>query len=316
MENFVCEICGGEKYKEYEVKERMLNRGDIFKYTKCEYCGTIHLMDGQVNGIKEYYEGNYYAWRESSRKCNILMFLKRIVVDLMMRVPFSEGMAQFMASRIAGYVVCLNGLNLRKRSKILDVGCGSGDWLYFLQMCGFKNLLGIDAFCDKFVSESICKKMDIFDNELDICGKFDLITFHHSFEHMNNPHNVLRRAKELLTDTGKIIIRIPVGGSEAWRRFGTDWYQLDAPRHLYIYTEKSMYRLCRKNGLNVTRVLYDSLPSQFFISKMYSETDLSFSEISDMATLAKWKKYKMITIRSNKNHKGDMAVFYISRIGS
>ena len=68
---------------------------------------------------------------------------------------------------------------------------------------------GIDMYAPEGTTGIQFYSGDIFDNRL---GKYNMITFHHSFEHMMEPDLVLKRAKELLVDkTSKIVIRIPIG---------------------------------------------------------------------------------------------------------
>lgn len=276
-----CNICGCQKFNRFAVKERMLNQGNTFEYTQCKKCGTLHLVDGQVDNIGSFYQNNYYSYAgESTRKNGFSMYMKRVVICLLVHLHLPTRITQSLANRIPGYIVCLNGVNINKRSKILDVGCGSGGWLDQLDRCGYKNLFGLDAYCSDSVSPDFeVIKTDILDKRIDEKGPFDLISFHHSFEHMNNPHEVLKRTKELLKSSGRIIVRIPIGGGIAWDEYGVNWYQIDAPWHYYIYTEKSFCYLCKDVGLDVARMVYDSLPSQFLYSEKYKSTELSLADI-------------------------------------
>jgi 2-polyprenyl-3-methyl-5-hydroxy-6-metoxy-1,4-benzoquinol methylase len=71
---------------------------------------------------------------------------------------------------------------------------------------------------------------------------------HHSFEHMDNPCGVLKQIDKLLNPDGELLIRIPVSDSFAWRKYGVDWFQLDAPRHFFLHTTKSIALLAKNSG--------------------------------------------------------------------
>src|SRR5690606_30281969 len=106
-------------------------------------------------------------------------------------------------------------------------------------------------------------KKSVFEIE----GVFDFIMLHHSFEHMENPREVLGRLHELLADDGTLLIRVPVAGSYAWRTYGVNWVQLDAPRHLFLHTPQSMRLLAAQAGFAVEEVTYGSIDSQFWGSE-------------------------------------------------
>ena len=48
--------------------------------------------------------------------------------------------------------------------------------------------------------------------------------FNHSFEHMPNPLTVLQKANALLYKNKYLMIRIPVMGSYAWKKYGINWF--------------------------------------------------------------------------------------------
>jgi SAM-dependent methyltransferase len=49
-------------------------------------------------------------------------------------------------------------------------------------------------------------------------------------------------AASLLACKGIIVVRIPAVSSYAWERYGVAWMQLDAPRHFFLHSPKSMTR--------------------------------------------------------------------------
>lgn len=91
--------------------------------------------------------------------------------------------------------------------------------------------------------------------------------FHHSFEHISDPLEALETVRSLLAPNGRCLIRVPV---VSWARneYGANWVQIDAPRHFFLHTEKSMEILAEKVGLEITRVEYDSTEFQFWGSEL------------------------------------------------
>src|SRR5690606_17617266 len=88
--------------------------------------------------------------------------------------------------------------------------------------------------------------------------QFDLIMFHHSLEHMAEPRQVFTEVARLLRPGGTVLIRVPVAGAYAWRQYGANWVQLDAPRHLFIPSAGGMKLLGEAVGFQVTKTIYDS----------------------------------------------------------
>ena len=60
---------------------------------------------------------------------------------------------------------------------------------------------------------------------------------------------------------------MPTVSSEAYETYGIDYYGLDAPRHLTIFSRSGMDRLCQEHGFRVVRVADDSDSAQFWASE-------------------------------------------------
>ncbi len=54
------------------------------------------------------------------------------------------------------------------------------------------------------------------------------------------------------------MIRTPVMGTWFWKTFGTSWWELDAPRHLFLHTPDSLNRLGQAAGLELFDTVWDS----------------------------------------------------------
>jgi SAM-dependent methyltransferase len=149
-------------------------------------------------------------------------------------------------------------------------------------------------------------KKDVFQ----VQGKFDIIMLHHSFEHMDDPIQIIKKLKTLLSEIGIIIIRIPTTGGYAWRKYRESWVQLDAPRHFYIHSIKSMQILAKNAELEIDQILFDSSILQFIGSEKYL---LGIPLMSNKLEFSKKqiKQFKKEAQRLNKLNDGDAACFYL-----
>lgn len=108
-----------------------------------------------------------------------------------------------------------------KNSKILDLGCGYGSFLYFLKMHGYKDVVGVDisgeeiALCNRFFESYKLSKIDIFDYIGATKEKFDVIYLSHVLEHIKKEQllGFLETVKNLLNETGFFIIVVPNNAS-------------------------------------------------------------------------------------------------------
>nr|MCR4807803.1 class I SAM-dependent methyltransferase [Lachnospiraceae bacterium] len=291
-DNNICKICGSTSGTIVHSRCRRVNDGRSFQYLACEDCGTLQLNE-TVDDIGSYYAQGYGAHSVDPDAAEVKPDLKKEALMRFIVAARPLRKISYLQRKIPGLLL-LCGTRVYKDKKILDVGCGNGRWLYDLHKCGYNKLTGCDLFAQKSYPGIDFRRTDIFgiDNE-----KFDLITFHHSFEHMENPIDVLGKARELLDDDGMLMIRIPVWKSRAWEMYGPDWYQLDPPYHFYLYTEKSLAYMCDKTGLRITETLYDSTPAQFCISDRYNKTDLSYNEVSAPIDRNEMENYRALAYR-------------------
>lgn len=311
-----CRICGNQSNNTtYVVMEMMFGFKDSFRYFQCSHCRCLQIEEFPED-ISRYYPYNYYSFLSDPRlKYN--NFIKAMLRRLRDHYSvFNRGLLGCAASRAFphGKLSALSKTNINKKSKILDVGCGTGWRLYSLKEIGFENLIGIDPYLDDDI---------IYDNGLKIIKKsvhdlqeqFDLIMYHHSFEHIQNPHSELKAVSRLLHGDGECMIRVPTVSSYAWEHYKEHWVQLDAPRHYFLYSVESMEILAKLSGFNVRDVVYDSTKSQFQGSEQYKRGIPMMSVKADEGFFTKvqiWN-WKHKAKRLNSEKRGDQAVFYLMK---
>lgn len=309
--NLCCKICGNTKnHKLYNVKERRLNEGEYFQYLYCSECGTLQLNE-KVEDLGRYYGDNYYSsfYGGAPKKKYLPMIFRKCCSKFITNCTFwlptmLEGFLRYKVSPFLLY-----GTKVKLNSAILDVGGGDGRWLSSLSRWGFTNLTCIDKFCPDSPHTSINFIQCDF-QDMDASKQYDCIIFNHSFEHMQEPRQVLAKVKKLLRTNGVCLIRIPVCECEAWNMYKEHWYQIDAPRHYFLYTERALRKLCAEFDLQICKVIYDSGLSQLLTSEYYKNTNLSLKEIQEK-TKQQEKSYKKIRNQLNKSGRGDQAAFYI-----
>jgi predicted SAM-dependent methyltransferase len=185
---------------------------------------------------------------------------------------------------------------------------------------GFSNVSGIDPYIPETLNYknglTIQKKV-----LKDLNQDFDFIMLHHSFEHMPDPIRTLQELYHLTKPTGKVLIRIPIASSYAWRTFGTDWVALDAPRHFYLHTLKSMELLTQMSGFNIEKVVFDSFELQFWGSIQYQRDiplmdprSFQINKKNSIFSKNELNKFKENSVRLNNDKQGDAAGFYLTKM--
>ena len=307
-----CRICGNETGNEIIIaRERQLGLGDVFEYIECSNCKCIQLKDIPSN-MDKYYPPEYYAFDEPrfpSKLNRFNFFLKKSLINHYMGYFNPPG---FLLSFIFDHPFpWIRKREINFNSKILDIGTGAGRKLLSLQRSGFRNLTGIDPYIS---SDLIYEKgLKILKKDIsEIDDKYDFITLHHSFEHMPDPQHVIKHLSRLLNPEGVIVIRIPVGDCHAWHKYREFWVGLDAPRHFFLHTAKSIEILLSGTDLKTDEIVFDSGPLQFIRSEKYMR-GLTMSAPDDIFTLEELKRYRDESEMLNRSKQGDMACFFIKK---
>lgn len=315
-----CRICGNTRHnRTFSVREMMFGTGEEFPYIECNHCGCLQLAQVPAD-LTRHYPVDYYSFAGDPEQ------------------PVSSSVERWMRRRRDRYAVQGRGLSgklienrfpdpglraLREcryslSSRMLDVGCGSGRLVYSLRELGYLNVLGIDPYLESDIE---------YDNGLrllrrsinEMAGPWDVIMFHHVFEHLSDPAEALRSVRRLLAPSGTAIIRIPIAGSHAWAQYGADWVQLDAPRHIFLHSVDSMRALINDAGLRLQRIEHDSTAFQFWGSEQYrlgialrSERSYAMNPGASIFSRSRIREFMRMAQRLNRLERGDQAVFYVT----
>lgn len=318
----VCRICGNQHdNNRFVVREMLYGTKEEFTYFECGTCNTLQIMEIPEN-LFTYYPSSYLgdpskqAAGEPTKPLRTFLRQQRVMYLLYGKSVLGKAVSQLGKDYFPYEWDWFRSGGVTPNSHILDVGCGPGMLLNALQEQGFSKLTGLDPF-----QESTLAGVDIKRCQLsDLTGTYDFIMSHHSFEHMPDPIQALESMKRLCRPSGKILIRIPVANCCAWKTYGVNWYQIDAPRHLVIPSVAGMETLAKRVGLILYKIEFDSNETQFLCSEQYKQ-DIPLKDersyfrtyhggVAPTFSSEEIKQFQLKSEEVNKLGEGDQACFY------
>lgn len=162
-----------------------------------------------------------------------------------------------------------NKLKLIKRyvgadAKILDIGCGTGDFISYAVRKNF-NAVGTEPN-NKARNIGQSKNLKIYEDSRDFLPtQFDVITMWHVLEHISDLESFIAELHRLLSDKGVLVVAVPNFKSFDAKFYKEFWAAYDVPRHLWHFSKTSIKALFSKGNFHLVAVkpmLFDS----FYIS--------------------------------------------------
>lgn len=324
MESFNCKACESPKLKKVlSVKEMMMGTRLLFPYGECADCGSLTLLEIPEN-YNPWYSNNYYSITENisnlfqpSLKTKLKALRDRYC--LTGKGLFGAILQVFMGNK-AIELFNFRNLHLKTSSTILDVGCGKGKLTWVLYNAGFHQIQGLEPFLEMDIhypnGPSILRGglKDISE------GSWDVIMFNHSFEHIPDPKAALFMAINLLPANGKIFLRLPTVSSEAFLQYQEHWVQLDAPRHVTLFSKEGIRKLAEVCGLQVESIVSEGTFFQFLGSEqyrkdipLYGDPKSRFEGNKNIFTDAVLKSFKKRADKLNRENHGDSIAIILSK---
>lgn len=243
-----CPICGSnytkEKYLTKTKRHAKKNYNEKFLYSECQKCWFV-FMSNSINVPLKYYNDDYY---------NISLSIYEKIYSLLRKVLKPK--------------IFRGG----KGKRILDIGCGAGNFLLECKKNGF-DVFGVDT------SETACNiaKGKITAEKIKNCvlseahfedNYFDVITMFHVLEHSSDVKNLLQEIKRILKPSGVLYVEVPNRESLEYILFKENWFSFDAPYHLNHFSKDNLKNILNESGFKIlsTNTFSTDFPFSFYHS--------------------------------------------------
>jgi SAM-dependent methyltransferase len=144
-------------------------------------------------------------------------------------------------------------MEYKQSGVLLDMGCSSGAFLKSLKGDQWE-LYGIEMSAEGARTAEARSGAKVFVGDILEAPfpreSFDVITCFDVLEHLHEPRRVMAKVTEWLKPGGIFCVQVPNIDSAAARVFGTYWYGLEMPRHLFHYSPASLQKLAEMAGLS------------------------------------------------------------------
>ncbi len=236
QETVRCPLCGrAEATFVWPARDRRYGLPGDFSFVKCVHCGLVYLNPRPtLSSIWVYYPSNYES------------FVKQPADALPLWRRYSLYYGLWKRCRVV--------LRYKRRGRLLDFGCGTGQFLAAMRRYPGWEVMGIEPheeaarFGRSVLGLHILKDLSSarFPDHY-----FDVITMWDVIEHLHDPVAVLHEIRRILKRDGLLILRTPSLDSWDAHVFGKYWGGLDAPRHLIVYSRDTITRLLAHAGFVV-----------------------------------------------------------------
>jgi 2-polyprenyl-3-methyl-5-hydroxy-6-metoxy-1,4-benzoquinol methylase len=261
----LCNICGESSthVEEAAVRSNVRKFGDTqFRIWRCPKCLSIHATD-EVDLAEAYRDYPYH------------------------KVGKQDATRWFVNAGYRNQLRRLRRAGLRREHKLLDYGCGGGEFIGFLRERGY-NASGYDEYSEAFNDRSA------------LDTKYDLVLSQDVIEHVAEPWEHVRTLQSLVVPGGVVAIGTPSADVHDMRNPGLLHHALHQPYHRHLLSRRALLSVGERQGWTLLR-LYTSIyahtlvpfvNAHFFV--FYLRTgDNTLDYAMEPLRLNNWKLYSL-----------------------
>ena len=233
--NKKCPWCESENTQIHlSLKDEFLTKED-FQIYQCQDCGLLFTEPRPAKDkIGAYYKSEeYYSHQENKQG-----FIPRIYERV-------KSINLKNKSKMATLAL--------KPGRILDIGCGVGDFLHVMETQGWESF-GIEPSEEaKAIAKKRTKAQVYVPEQIEELANesFDLITMWHVLEHVDDLKTEIAHLQRLLKKGGRLVLALPNFKSYDATFYKEKWAAYDVPRHLSHFCRKSIANIFKNSQLRL-----------------------------------------------------------------
>ena len=277
-----CTVCGGGEWLPHLVAKDHTLSQELFPLTRCAQCGfcCTNPRPGPPH-IGRYYDSPHYISHTNAARGlqnKLYQWARRRAIHGKHRL-------------IARY---------RSNGKVLDVGCGTGEFLRHLKSRGYLTM-GVEPNLGAREQAIAGHSLEVFPRLEDIpaAEQFQIATFWHVLEHLHDPRFALKQVYARMAKGGLLLIAVP--DRESWDadHYQSTWAAYDVPRHLSHFRRQDLQRVLIEHGFELVsiRPMWFDAPYVAMLSERYRGSGplgallrgLFIGSISNLASLITWR---------------------------
>lgn len=257
-----CKLCGTQGNILYEgLTDQLFGAPGVWSFRQCPNanCGLVWLDPMPIEADIAFAYRRYYTHKSDRAKSNIVSKTYRSLLN------FWEGMTGQSDERNA---MQLRYLGDRLPGNLLEIGCGAGDYIATMRTLGW-TVEGVDfdpvaCQCARdmnalTVHEGTLESAEYEDN------RFDAIVMNHVVEHVFDPVALFKESRRILKPNGLVVVVTPNIDSWGHGKFRDCWRGLEPPRHIHIFSPKTIKSAAKLAGFRNAAITTTSANADYII---------------------------------------------------
>jgi len=297
-----CLRCGRLGQRLYTgLRDRLFAAPGVWSLFRCRHCSLIWLNPQPIpEDVFKLYR-TYPTHRSGSEPERPLGFLQKATRAI---GAVTLGYDQLLAGpkyrwvgRVASLITPwkdralgpLMHLEATAGGKLLDVGCGSGGFLAAMRDLGW-DAMGVEPDPEAARVAREERKLPVIAGTLEEAHLpadwFDAISMYHVIEHVPDAVALIAECRRILKPGGRMVMLTPNAESLGHKLFHRSWRGLEPPRHLCLFSVRSLARATEEAGMSVSVSRTSSAVARFIwlvsqsIREGHPRYDLDFTKSS------------------------------------
>lgn len=247
------------KHSELEIKDYLVSDEIFGLKSHPDYPGLLQTAPFPMGDLSRYYESENYISHEDKAK-GLMNRIYYLVKNYNLNKKYEKLQ------------------NSVKGEKILDYGCGTGEFVKFL-LDKKMNAFGYEPTPKAFEIAMKKAPSQFFNVREEVLSQqYNAITLWHVLEHIPNLFDEIQAIRNALSPDGKLFIAVPNYESYDARYYREYWAAYDVPRHLWHFNQNAMHEIFNHFGMIIENI-YPMYFDAFYVSMLsekYKGSSLGF----------------------------------------